>query len=404
MAGHEGPGDAGPRVEAVERLDGFRLALVSDTYLPQVNGVARTLERLVCTVEARGGEVRVFTTTDPEAQREPNVGAGIRRSGSVPFWAYPQLRLAAPAARTLADDLECWGASLVHLATPFGMGLAGRRAARMASLPLVTSYHTHFSAYAHYYQLGLLSGPGWRFLRWFHNGGVRTYCPTASVARELQCRGFERTAVWGRGVDGERFSPAWRRLEVRRALGFRDTDLVVTYVGRVAREKGLDDLVATMRLWQNLPDAPPVRLLVVGDGPYLAACRRRATDNIVFAGRLEGAVLSAAYASSDLFVFPSTTDTFGNVLVEAMASGLPVIAADGAVNRELLGEGTASFYPVGDVRALASHIARWGRDPALRLAAGQAGRRLALGRSWDRVFDELFADYRAIGGGSPVRA
>lgn len=374
------------------RLDGVRLALVTDTFLPQVNGVTRTLDRLARTVEARGGAVEIFTADDPAATPD----ARVQRFPSVSFWGYPELRLAAPGSERLARAMSRWGATLVHAATPFGMGLAARRAARRAGVPLVTSYHTHFTAYAHFYQLGLLSTSGWRFLRWFHNGGARTYCPTAAVAAELERHGFLNTRVWGRGVDTTTFSPAWRAPQLRSTVCLREHELVVLYVGRVAREKGIDDAIDAMRLLQALPDAPPCRLLVVGDGPHLAGCRARAGDTVTFLGHRSGEELARLYASADLFVFPSTTDTFGNVTLEAMASGLPVVAADSSVTRELLVPGAGSFYLPGDARALASHIARWGRDPALRKAAGRRGREGAHARSWDHVFDELFTDYLAV--------
>lgn len=373
-------------------LEGVRLALVSDTYLPQLNGVTRTLARLVTSAKSRGADVEVFTTSDPSAHDED----GIRRESSVPFWGYPQLRLAAPGARQIERALRCWEATLVHAATPFGMGLAARHAAHRANIPFVTSYHTHFVAYAHFYQLGWLQHPGWRFLRWFHNGGARTYCPTAAVARELEGKGFARTAVWGRGVDASVFSPGHRTLDARRALGIGDHELLVLYVGRVAREKGLDDVFDAMRMLRALPDAPSCRLLVVGDGPYLEPCQRREGEEVVFAGRRTGVELSQLFASADLFVFPSTTDTFGNVTLEAMASGLPVIAADSGVNRELVAEGAGSWYPAGAPSALATHIARWGREPALRRQGGARGRELALSRGWEHIFDELFRDYRRV--------
>lgn len=390
--GGEPAGRGDVDVDAAVGMAGVRLALVSDTFLPQLNGVTRTLDRLVQELRARGGAVEVFTTTDPNARPDD----GVHRLPSVPFWGYPQLRLAAPATGRLARALRRWGATMVHAATPFGIGLSGRAAAARCRVPLVTSYHTHFTSYAQHYQLGLLRESGWRYLRWFHNGGARTFCPTAAVAQELEGHGFVNTAVWGRGVDGAVFSPAWRSLELRREVGVRESELVVLYVGRVAREKGLDDLLEAMRLLGALPDAPPCRLLVVGDGPDLERCRARAVERVVFLGRRTGRELSRLYASADLFVFPSTTDTFGNVTLEAMASGLPVIAADGPVNRELVVPGSGSWYRPGDAGALASHVARWGRDPALRLSAARRGREAALARSWGRVFDALFADYRAV--------
>lgn len=169
------------------------------------------------------------------------------------------------------------------------------------------------------------------------------------------------------------------------------TDTFLPQVNGVTRT--LDRLACTV---QALPDAPPCRLVVAGDGPHLAACRARAGETVSFVGHRSGEELSRLYASADLFVFPSTTDTFGNVTLEAMASGLPVLAADSAVTRELLVPGAGSFHIPGDARGLASHIARWGRDPALRKAAGRRGREGARARSWDRVFDALFTDYLGV--------
>lgn len=378
--------------DAAVSAEGVRLALVSDTWAPQVNGVTRTLERLAATIRARGGAVEVFTTSDPGAES----GDGVHRAGSVPLWLYPQLRVAPPRARPMVRAMRRWGATLVHAATPFGMGLGARAAARSLGIPLVTSYHTHFGAYLPHYALAGASPLAERYLRWFHNSGRRTYCPTAAVATELASRGFARTAVWGRGVDADRFSPAWRTPALRAQHGAREHELLVAYVGRVAREKGIDELLDAVQLLQALPDAPPCRLLVVGDGPHLDACRSRELPRVTFTGQASGDLLSRLYASADLFVFPSTTDTFGNVTLEAMASALPVIAADCAVTRELLPPGAGSFYPPGDARALAAHVARWGRDPALRVAAGRNGRREALARSWPRVFDALLADYAAV--------
>lgn len=301
------------------RLDGVRLLVASDTWTPQLNGVSRTLERLVAAARARGAEVRVVTTTDPGAPGAAYVDPHVRRERSVPFWAYPQLRLAAPGTRALARALRDWRATLVHVATPFGVGLAARRAARIAGVPLVTSYHTSLSEYARFYNLGAIAPAGWRYLRWFHDAGVRTYCPTRAVAAELAQHHFGETAIWGRGVDTQHFSPTWRSLSTRRALGIGDRELLVLYVGRVAREKGIDTLIEAMREYQRVGAAPRARLMIVGDGPHLPACRRAAPADTVFTGRREGRDLARLYAASDLFVFPSTTDTFGNVVLEAIS-------------------------------------------------------------------------------------
>src|SRR5262249_45788740 len=310
---------------------GLRLALFTDTFLPQLNGVTRTLDRLVAAVRERGGEAVTWTTSDPGAL----VDRQVRRLSSMPLWCYPQLQLAAPRPARAVRELRAFAPTLIHAATPFGIGLSGRAAARRLGIPFVSSYHTSFSAYAHFYRLGLLSGPGWRFLRWFHNAGLRTYCPTRAVQRELRSHGLKRTRLWTRGVDARAFHPLHRSQEFRQQrLGAGADTVVVIYVGRLAPEKGLDVALEAMSAAAR---QEPRRFLFAfaGDGPYAAACRAKAPPGSVFLGRIEGETLSAFYASADLFVFPSTTDTFGNVLLEAMASRLPVVAADVPPSREL---------------------------------------------------------------------
>ncbi|HEV8578102.1 MAG TPA: glycosyltransferase family 1 protein [Thermoanaerobaculia bacterium] len=373
---------------------GLRLALFTDTFLPQLNGVTRTLDRLVAAVRERGGEALTWTTTDPAAVVDP----GVRRLASVPFWAYPQLRLAVPGAAPVTRELRRFAPTLVHAATPFGVGLAGRAAAHRLGLPLVSSYHTSFSAYAQFYGLGTLSGLGWSYLRWFHNGGLRTYCPTRAVQRELRAHGLKRTRLWARGVDDRYFHPAYRSQELRQRLGADDEALVIIYVGRLAPEKGLDVALAAMNAAAR---QSPRRLVFAfaGDGPYAAACRAQAPPGSVFLGRIEGEALSAFYASADLFVFPSATDTFGNVLLEAMASRLPIVAADAPPTRELLGDGEhGMLVPPGDPLALAQAMLDLAADPARRDRLAARGLEEAARHSWDAIFDGLVGDYLEVTG------
>jgi phosphatidylinositol alpha 1,6-mannosyltransferase len=375
------------RAEAATEL---RLALFTDTYPPQLNGVSRTLERLVSAVRARGGDARVYTTTDPEVT---TASSDIWRRPSIPFWAYPQLRLAPPVGGRIYDDLLAWRPTLIHAATPFGMGLTGRACALRLGVPLVTSYHTSFSEYARFYNLGMLSGLGWAFFRWFHNTGQRTYVPTRAIADELGRLGFARLAIWGRGIETQLFNPRYRSAAWRKRLGAGDDTLVVAYVGRLAAEKGLDVALRAMR---SLAGDRRIVFALAGDGPYADYCRREAPSNATFTGRIVGEDLSAFYASADLFMFPSTTDTFGNVLLEAMASGLPVIGADVGPTRELLARGGGVMFPAGDAGALAEQILALANDPMRRHALAAAGVDAAQGFSWDRIFDALVADYRQV--------
>jgi glycosyltransferase involved in cell wall biosynthesis len=285
--------------------------------------------------------------------------------------------------------------TLVHSATEFGVGLAGRRIARDLGVPFVSSYHTSFTAYARYYRLGLLARPGWHYLRWFHNGGLRTYCPTRAIVREVEAEGFRDCAVWSRGVDASRFAPQWRDAALRAAMGADDDTVVIGYVGRLAAEKGLGPaLEAIGRVAAARPGK--VAFAFVGDGPFEEAVRARVPEPRYLPGALHGDALSRAYASCDVFLFPSATDTFGNVLLEAMASGLPVVGVDSGPTRELVGDDRGWIAPPDDAAALAELLVRVVDDAAGRRARRAAALTFAAERTWDRVWDALVADYLAL--------
>jgi phosphatidylinositol alpha 1,6-mannosyltransferase len=376
-------------------MTGVRLALFTDTYSPQVNGVARTLDRLATALRERGGEVLVFTTDDPAAGADEQV---VRIPGRA-FPAYPQLRLSWPRQSAVVARLRAFAPTLVHSATEFGVGLAGRRAARALGVPFVSSYHTSFTAYAAHYGLGMLARPGWSYLRWFHNGGRRTYCPTTAIVQEVETHGFERCAVWSRGVDGDRYAPRYRSAAFRSTIGAEDETLVAAYIGRIAPEKNVDvALEATRIAMQARPGA--MRLLMVGDGPSEHEVRARAPMSTAFTGRLDGAALSEAFASSDLLLFPSTTDTFGNVMLEAMSSGVPVIGADVGPTREVLLPARGWVTPADDAQAMARVLVSLIDDRNALQQMRNAALAFAATRTWPAVWDALFADYVIVQGGT----
>ena len=379
-----------PATDRASLAAGLRLALFSDTFSPQVNGVSRTLDRLVKAVRLRGGEVRVFTPSDPARAPDPIVV----EYPSIAFWAYPQLRLSAPTLASAMRELARWRPTLVHATDAFGVGLAGLRAARALGVPFVTSYHTSFSAYANFYHLGSLSGLAWKYFRWFHNAGIRTWCPTRAIEREVLEHGFRNTRIWSRGIDAQRFSPSFRSRAMRAELGADDDTVVVAYIGRIALEKGLDVLLGAMHAVRAQAGGRKLCFALAGDGPFEATFRRDAPAGTQFVGMLGGDRLSEFYASADLFVFPSVTDTFGNVLMESMASGLAVLGADSGPTSELLADGRGSLFPAGNASALAREILRLADDGAARASHAASGLAYARTRSWDVIFDELIADYR----------
>ena len=367
----------------------MRLAIFSDTYPPQINGVAPTLARLVKAVESRGGAVQVVTVSDPDATSDPQV----ERWPSIPFWAYPQLQMAAPRRDKALDLIEKWKPNLIHSTTEFGVGLGGLIGAREKRVPFVSSYHTHFTAYLRHYNLSVLDAIGWPYLRWFHNAGRMTWAPSEMVRRELEGNGFNNTRVWSRGVDSNQFHPKFRSNELRRQLGVAEDGLLAIYVGRLAPEKGIDVALEGMRLVMER-NGPKVSFALAGHGPDEARCRATAPPGAVFMGRLTGRALSEFYASGDIFVFPSITETFGNVVLEAMASHLALVAPDQGTTTELATTETALQFTAQDPAALADRVERLVNDAALRRRLADAAFSVAATRTWDAVFDRLVADYR----------
>jgi glycosyltransferase involved in cell wall biosynthesis len=268
---------------------------------------------------------------------------------------------------------------------------------RRLGVPLVASAHTNYDQYAGRYGMDWLVRPGWHYLRWLYGHADVVLCPSRFYQGYLEERGIGRTALWTRGVDTDTFSPRHRDAAYRTALGAGPDDLLVTYVGRIAREKNLDLLLDA---WGALGDRRRgARLALVGRGPLAEPIRRRNIPGVHVIGLLEGQALSAAYASADLFVFPSTTETFGNVLAEAMASGLPSVAANagGVVEFARHGENSWLVAP-GSAEALAGGLDRLLGDAALRRRLAAAALRTAAERRWDAIDDRLIEDYRRVAG------
>jgi glycosyltransferase involved in cell wall biosynthesis len=275
----------------------------------------------------------------------------------------------------------------VHIATEGPLGWSALQAARDLDIAVTSDFRTNFQAYSGHYRLGWLRGAISAYLRRFHNMSGCTMVPTEALRSELQAAGFERTVVVARGVDTQLFDPARRSEELRRQWGAAEGERVALYVGRLAAEKNLELLRQAFAAMKQID--PLLRLVLVGDGPLRAALCASCPD-AVFAGQRSGTDLASHYASADLFVFPSLTETFGNVTPEAMASGLPVLAFDHAAAGQLIDHGESGWLaPHGDGPAFVRLAQMLAQEPAAARRAGQAARRSALDLSWDGIVRQV---------------
>jgi phosphatidylinositol alpha 1,6-mannosyltransferase len=366
----------------------MRIALITETFLPDVNGVTTTLCRLLEHLQSHGHEALLFAPHDAPASY---AGAQIVPLHGVPFPLYPDLKLTPPQLGVSAH-LRRFQPDLLHLSGLVALGATGRYVARRLSLPLVGAYHTDFPAYSTHYGLGCLQSLTYRYLRWFHNSCALTLCPSVATLADLRAHGFRRLRLWRRGVDTERFHPRYRSAAWRESIGAKPGETLLLYVGRLAAEKRIELLA------DALDGLDGVRLVLVGDGPARPALERQLAGRPAhFTGFLRGEALATAYASADMFVFPSDTETFGQVIQEAMASGLPVVAARAGGALDLVRDQvTGALFTPGSGADLRVHIQALVRAPQQRAALGQAGRTAAERCSWASVMDELLDQYQRV--------
>lgn len=369
----------------------MRIALFSEVYWPMVSGVALTLRRLADALSARGHGVRVYSADYPVPEGETE-RAEVHRSPGRQIFFCPDIRWAFTNRLEIARDMRAFRPDVVHLATEFAMGFAGLRAAQEMHLPVVASAHTDYERYAARYGFAWAVRPGWPYLRWFYRHAHRVLCPTGIYERFLHSRGVTHTGVWTRGVNTEEFSPQHRSEAFRARAGAGPDDPIVAYVGRLAPEKNLPLLLES---WAELHQRhPKARLVLVGEGLMENAIRQAELPNVHMTGYVHGPALAEAYASADIFAFPSTTETFGNVLIEAMASGLASVAANAGGIPEFAIDGHNALLAAPDDRAsLTACLDRVLSDVPLRRRLGQGARTTALNRQWGAIYDGLLGDY-----------
>ena len=362
----------------------LRIAVVTETYPPEVNGVATTVARFVDGLCARQHEVQLVRPRQGASDRADVRGGFheiLRRGVAIP--KYPDLKLGLPARRALQRLWRTQRPDLVHIVTEGPLGWSALQAALKLRLPVTSDFRTNFHAYSRHYGAGWLTRPIAAYLRKFHNRALMTMVPTDALARDLAARGYRNLRVVARGVDTRLFDPARRDAALRRVWGAGPDTPVVIHVGRLAPEKNLAALTAAFAAIRAR--APAARLVVVGDGPAGADLRAQCPD-VHFAGQRTGEDLAAHYASADAFLFPSLTETFGNVTLEAMASGLAVVAYDYAAAAQHIRHGENGLLAgFGDTDAFVRLSSALAGDLARAWALGARARATALTLDWAHV-------------------
>jgi len=374
----------------------LRVAVVTETYPPEVNGVSGTIARVVDGLHERGHELQLVrprqdrsdSVTDHSEERLLHV---LMRGLPIP--RYPQLKMGLPSRHALVKLWSTQRPDVVHVVTEGPLGWSALQAATHLRLPVVSDFRTNFHAYSCHYGLAWLRSPIMGYLRKFHNRTACTMVPTEGLRSELAASGFKRLKVVSRGVDTRLFDPSRRSDALRVAWGASRHTPVVLCVGRLAAEKNLDLLLSAFEDVRRLK--PTARLVLVGDGPDRAALGQRCPD-AVFAGTRRGEDLAAHYASADLFFFPSVTETFGNVVPEAMASGLAVVGFDYAAAGQLIRHGTNGVLArLGDREAFCDVARGLAEDLPQARALGAQARLTACRLDWDRIVDAVEAEYTA---------
>lgn len=379
----------------------LRVAVVTETYPPEVNGVARTIACVVEGLRERNHEVQLIR---PSQSKGEQAGSDVRfhevLMRGLPIPRYPHLRMGMASKKSLVSLWSQRRPDVVHIATEGPMGWTALQAARQLKLPVCSDFRTNFHAYSKHYGIGWLHKPIMAYLRKFHNQTMCTMTPDEGLRRTLTDYGFHNVAVVARGVDTQLFNPAKRSESLRGQWGVAPGDLAVLHVGRLAAEKNLATLLQAFEAIRQVQ--PRARLVLVGDGPARKALQQQCPQ-AVFAGMRHGDDLAAHYASGDLFVFPSMTETFGNVTPEAMASGLPVLAYDYAAASQLISPGrNGQLTPFGNAPAFVEAATRMCQNRAALQVLGAQARETARGLGWDRIVGVIEVIYQAMTTGRPM--
>lgn len=364
----------------------MRIAIFTDTFFPQVNGVAKSLKRYSDYLLQKGHTVEIFA---PELEGS-NTYPYVHQFMSIPFFIYPECRTALALPNTILERVQVFSPDFIHVATPLTMGVLGSHAAKKLNIPIISSYHTHFDQYLDYYKLSWISPILWRYLKWFYSSSERIFVPSKETYTHLQTKGFTNLSIWSRGVDCSLFRPSNQTVNIREKYNIK-APYILLYVGRLAPEKDLSTLQKIIehfsKKWKE-----SVHWLIVGDGPSFEEISSLSNEstNITMTGYLSGNELASCYAASDLFVFPSQTETFGNVVLEALASGTPAIVSNrGGVSGIVEHNKTGKICKASDYQDFIKQTEQVLTNKVSRLIMGKNAREYALKQTWEGIFDDL---------------
>jgi glycosyltransferase involved in cell wall biosynthesis len=372
----------------------LKIAFFTETFLPKVDGIVTRLTKTVQHLAAGGDDVVVFC---PEGAPDTYMGAKVVGVPAMPLPLYPELKLALPRP-AVAEALERFQPDLVHVVNPAVLGLGGIWLAKTRGYPLVASYHTHLPKYLEHYGMGMLEPLLWELLKAAHNQARLNLCTSTAMVQELSEKGIQHTDLWQRGVDTELFRPELRHQATREKLLGRqsDTGKLLLYIGRLSAEKQIERIRPVL---EAIPDA---RLALVGDGPHRQQLEAHFRGlPVTFVGYLAGEDLASAYASGDAFVFPSSTETLGLVLLEAMAAGCPVVGANRGGIPDIVSDGVNGclYEPDGQdggAASLTAAVRRLLGDPQQRQALRQAARAEAEHWGWAGATAQLRRFYTRL--------
>jgi len=371
----------------------LRIALFTGNYNHIKDGVSLTLNRLVRFLESKGVEVLVF---GPSIPNPPIDHAG--KLLEVPSIAPPgrgEYRVSLFLPEVYKLELEDFKPDIIHIATPDILGLIALRYARKNNIPLVSSYHTHFTSYLNYYKLDILEPLLWKYLRWFYDKCEKVFVPSLSMIDWLKGNGFDdRLVLWSRGVDLDLFNPDKRDLEWRRSVGIKDDEIVVGFVSRLVWEKDLRTVISVAK--KLFLKNASIRILVGGDGPAMAEMQAELPE-AVYVGHKFGDELARVYASSDVFLFPSDTEAFGNVTLEALSSGVPAVVSDAVGSSSIVIDGESGYLTTPkDIDAFVNNIYKLCEDGNMRKQMSVNARKRATTFEWDAIMNGLLNDYYSV--------